>query len=109
MSAVAAASDVRRFASEEGFELHQAPGDRPAHARGDQRCETGGGGVEADRVVEVRATRRRARELHHADVFAHVFIFTWLLRELVAMLPMGDPGFEPGTSSLSETRSNQLS
>jgi RimJ/RimL family protein N-acetyltransferase len=31
------------------------------------------------------------------------------LRVNVWVLEMGDPGLEPGTSSLSETRSNQLS
>lgn len=43
---------------------------------------------------------------------AWAFVEAWVQQLLAARKPskqMGDPGFEPGTSSLSETRSNQLS
>ena len=37
------------------------------------------------------------------------FIESWATATATQPEPVGDPGFEPGTSSLSETRSNQLS
>ena len=44
------------------------------------------------------------QQLDRSQVHFNHFIVTWIVKELV-----GAPGLEPGTSSLSEKRSNQLS